>query len=328
LFNEADDPDHAGWIQFTLSAARLSFSGRLQMGTEKFPFTGQFTEAHYAESTVPRKNRSALSLRLQLVTTNQNSIVLGSVSAPTWTTPLFGHILYFNSKAPTPHAGRYTVSFLNTNTAPHLPNGHGGASIIISPSGKVAVSARTATGTAISQAAGLGKNGDFPLYLTGLKGRERAVGWVRVANTGVSVASANVWWTKLPGPDPSYAQGFSLELTAEGSRWAPAASGNLLGFSQGKATFAGGDLANPGTAPGAVVPVASPDGKVFQSVGEAAQVKLSFSKSTGNMTGEFRHPVTGQRLKVWGYGLPQQRTATGFFLGNTYSGSISLTPLP
>jgi hypothetical protein len=327
LFSDTDHPDHAGWLQFSLNAARRSFSGRLQIGAERFPFSGHFTETHSAETAVPRKNRPELLLTLQLVTTNQDSIVVGDVSAPDWATPLYGQVLHFNSKAPTSLAGRYAVSFLNTNTSPAQPNGHGGAAIIISPSGKVTVSARTATGTAISHTAGLGKNGDFPLHLAGLKGRERALGWLRVSTSGATVRSANVWWTKQPGPDAAYPDGFDLELTALGSTWV-ATTANVLGFTRGVAAFFGGDLQEDGLPVSAVIQVSTRNGTSFQSADAPERVKLSVAKSTGVMKGEFRHPVTGQKLKVWGYGLPQQRTANGFFLGDAHSGSVSLTSLP
>lgn len=233
-------PESSGFFQYTLSASRRSFSGKILIGPDAYPFSGTFSSAHDSQVEVNRRNSTPLTLQLQLVTTNDTPQVFGSVTDGSWLASLRGIRLFFSGKTHTPLAGRYTLSLLNTNFQQLMPNGSGYGTVIIRSNGTVVVSGQAGDGTSIAQTCGLSRLGDWPLYVSMFKGRGRLIGWLRVSpQSNSSIQSDAVGWVKNPGPDKLYPDGFNLLLQPTGSRYNRPSSGSVLSFTNGVAAFSG-----------------------------------------------------------------------------------------
>jgi len=317
----------SGSFDFTVSGSKQTFSGLIRSGPNKYSFSGKFSLAQSAEVQVQRKGATPLQLRLQLVSTNDNMRCFGTLSDGVWTADWMGRMSYYSSQNPTTMAGRYTVAFMNTNTSLTAPNGNGYGAIVVSRNGKVTFSGRTAEGTSISQTRNLAKFGDWPLWASVSRARQQLLGWVRLnPQSNPSVSGSSVWWSKTPGADPLYPDGYSLPLTAIGSVWAPPANGPVLSFLSGVSGFYGGDLNTNGIPLWLYVPVSGRNGTAFSAAKAPEKVSLSISRSTGVLSGSMVNPLTGTKLRIQGVALRQQNAARGSVLGPRGSGYFSLTP--
>ncbi len=328
LFYETNQVAHdaSGYFQFTLSGSKSTFSGKLQIGRSRYPFSGKISASHEASVVITRKDGRPLDLHLQLVTINDDSKCVGTLTDGVWDATVLGHLVYYSTTRPTSLARNYTLALVNTNASLAEPNGSCSARLTVSAAGKVNLSGYSATGTSLSQSRGLSRSGFFPLYVVQNKGRERTLGWLRVVNQSASsVTGDSLVWTKEPGDQKFYPNGFYLSLSAVGSTW-PTDTNAKLNFTDGVASFFGGDLFGTEYPAGDFVRVKSKDGRSFKASDAPEKVKISISRKTGILKGSLRHPATGKSLKIRGVALPQQNRARGFFLGREYSGNFTLAP--
>ncbi len=317
----------SGNFQFTVSGSKQTFSGKIRSGRSQYSFSGKFSLDQSAEVLVQRKGMTPLQLQLQLVSTNDNMRCFGNLTDGNWNASWMGRMNYYSSQNPTSLAGRYTVAFQNTNTSPAVPNGNGYGTIVVNSSGRVTFSGRTAEGTAISQSCNLAKFGDWPLWTSVTEGRQELMGWVQLnRQANPNVRSDSLWWSKIPGADARYAQGYFLLLTGVGSFWAPPANGPVIGFTSGTSSFFGGELVTNGIPFWDSLRVSGNKGVSFSVPNSPEQVTLSISRNTGVVSGSFRNPLTREKLKIQGVALPQQTAARGYYLGQKASGYFSLTP--
>lgn len=328
LFYETNQVAHdaSGYFQFTLSGSKSTFSGKLQIGKSRYPFSGKLSASHETSVTIQRKDGRSLDLHLQLVTTNDDSRCIGTLTDGVWDATVQGFLVYYNKNRPTSLGRNYTVALVNTNASTSEPNGSCSARLIVNSSGKVTLSGYAATGVSLSQSRGLSRSGYFPLYIVQSKGRERVIGWLRVANqASSSVTGDNVVWTKEPGDQKMYPGGFYISLSAVGSTW-PSDSTGKLSFNDGIASFFGGELFGSEFPAGDFVRVTAKEGRSFKNSDAPEKVKISINRKSGVIKGTLRHPTTGKALKIRGVALPQQNRARGFFLGTGNSGNFTLTP--
>src|SRR5439155_5639529 len=109
--------ESSGFLQYTLSSSRKSFSGKLMIGANSYSFSGAFSLAHDAQVSVQRPRTNALTMHLQLVTINNNSQIIGSVSDGVWTASVGGNRLYYSGGTTKILAGKYTLALENTNSS-------------------------------------------------------------------------------------------------------------------------------------------------------------------------------------------------------------------
>ena len=321
-------PESSGFFQYTLSASKRSFSGKIILGVKTYPFSGAFSLAHDSQVLVPRRNDAPLTLQLQLVTTNDTPQVFGTLTDGNWLAEVRGNRLYFSSKIPTTLAGRYTLSLLNTNIDQLVPNGSGYGAVLILKNGTVALSGQAGDGTAISQSCGLSRLGDWPLHVSMFKGRGRLIGWLLVSQqAGSSIQSDGVAWVKAAGPDKSYPNGFAnVMLQPTGSTFIRHTNTSVISFTNGVAVFSAGDLFSDNFALFDFVKVLIPHQNTFVAEQSVENLRLSVNAGTGIMTGHFVDPVTGLTDSIKGIVLQQQNYARGFFLGTNASGCFTLSP--
>jgi len=317
-------PESSGFFQYTLSASKRSFSGKILIGANTYRFSGVFSIAHDSDFQVQRPNTTPLSVHMQLVTTNDSPLVIGSVTDGVWSSFLRGNRLYFTSRIPTALAGRYTLSLLNTNLDRLAPNGSGYGAVTIRSNGTVQLTGQAGDGTAISQNCGLSRSGDWPLYVSMFKGRGRLIGWLNVArHSTFSIAGDAVGWVKSPGPDKLYPDGFGVTLQPTGSSYVRTLPG--LSFTNGVVALSGGDLFSDDVPIWDFVKVLVPRPNAFVAEQGAESLKLDVKGSTGVVSGQFIDLVTGLKTPIKGVVLQQQGYAGGYFISTNSSGSFTLT---
>ena len=319
--------ESSGFFQYTLSASKRSYSGKITLGVNSYPFSGVFSLAHDSQVVVPRHNSTPLTMQLQLVTTNDSPQVFGVLTDGTWVAAMSGKRLYFSSQIPTPLATNYTLSLLNTNIEPQVPNGSGYGVVKIQKNGAVSISGQAADGTSISQGSGLSRSGDWPLYVSMFKGRGVLIGWLRVFHQANSSIQGNsVFWAKNPGPDKSYTNGFpALTLQASGSTYVRPLTGSVLAFTNAVASFYAGDLFLDNAAVWDFVKVLVPKPNSFVAEESTDHVSLSVNSGTGVISGQFIDFITGLKTPVKGVVLQQQNAVPGYFTSTNTAGSFTLT---
>jgi hypothetical protein len=320
--------ESSGFFQYTLSASKRSFSGKIILGTKTYPFSGAFSLAHDSQVMVPRRNDTPLTLQLQLVTTNDTPQVFGSLTDGNWLALVQGNRLYFTSKIITGLAGRYTLSLLNTNIDPLVPNGSGYGAVLILKNGTAVMSGQAGDGTAISQTCGLSRRGDWPFHVSMFKGRGRLIGWLHVSQQGgSSIQSSGVAWVKDAGRDKLYPNGFgNVMLQPTGSTFVRPTNTSVLSFTNGVAVFTAGDLFSGNIPTFDFVKILIPRLNTFVAEEGVENVRLTVNPGTGIMTGHFVHVVTGLTTPIKAIVLQQQNFAPGFFLSTNASGSFTLSP--
>src|SRR5882724_1413183 len=321
-------PESSGFFQYTLSASKRSFSGKIILGIKTYSFSGAFSLAHDSQVLVARRNNTPLTLQLQLVTTNDTPQVIGTLTDGNWLAEVRGNRLYFSSRIPTALTGRYTLSLLNTNIDQLVPNGSGYGAVLVLKNGTVALSGQAGDGTAISQSCGLSRLGDWPFHVSMFKGRGRLIGWLLVSQqAGSSIQSDGVAWVKDPGPDRLYPNGFAnVMLQPTGSTFIRHTNTSVLSFTNGVAVFSAGDLFSDNFALFDFVKVLIPRQNTFVAEQSVENLRLTVNAGTGIMTGHFVDPVTGLTDPIKGIVLQQQNYARGFFLGTNAAGAFSLSP--
>lgn len=326
------DPDllvaeSSGWVQFSVSASRSTFSGSLLLGTRRYSFSGALPPEHYVEVEATAKNTSPLLLRLQLLTVNDLPQMTGEVIAEGWSSTLRAHRLHYTSKAPTTLSGSYTLALQNTNLSLIAPTGDGFGAIVTRPDGTVRVKGRAADGTAFSSSAGMSRVGDWPLHVVTHRGRGRLLGWLRTAKQSNRSIHGNwVGWVKDPGPDKNYPDGFGLVLQPTGSTYTPPSAAPVLAFTNGVAAIYGGDLVSQGDPFWTFIRMKLTPPASFRAEKSTENLQLSVNKGNGLVSGSFRNMATGKSSRIYGAVLQQQLAVRGFFQSTNSAGSFLVAP--
>jgi hypothetical protein len=318
-------PEGSGYFQFTISATKRSFSGKVSSGKTVVRESGTFSLAHEADITLPGPGGALVAAHVQLLTTNDTPQIIGLSTNGTTNIFLIGNRLYYNSKLTNSLAGKYTLSLQNTNLSPLVPNGDGYATIRISRSGTVAISGQTADGSKFSQSCGLSRLGDFPLYASLNGARGRLLGMQRLKKqTSSSILGPGSIWVKDPGPDTLYPDGFYLILNGIGSTFVSPASQPIFAWTNGVISFHAGDLFTGDVAIWDFVPVALRPPARFVPDRSTENVNVSASAGNGAVSGSFRDPITDLKAQIRGVVLQQQKTARGFFISTNSAGAFGM----
>src|SRR5207245_11361488 len=121
--------------------------GRLQIGTNRYGFTGHMNLQCEATNFIRRKHELPLSLQLRVGTNDQIDQIFGSLSDGTWTATLSGDRARFNARTnPAPCAGSYTLLFPGPDADPFVPSADGFGSARVNSNGVVLLSATLGDG--------------------------------------------------------------------------------------------------------------------------------------------------------------------------------------
>jgi hypothetical protein len=323
LFFDPNDVTLQSSGAFSISStANGKFSGKLQIGSRRSSFTGQFDGGGNATNSVPRANQSPLSVILHLDPGDADRID-GTVSDGVTIAPLAGDRAVFDGRQRlAPQVGPYTMVIPGGDSA-SVPNGDSYGTVTVDKTGKVKLTGSLADGTKITQTVTISKNGEWPLFIPLYAGQGSLFGWLNFATTATNDISGDVVWLKSNIPTARfYPAGFSLPGTAEGFRYHPPASGmGVLNFTSGSVVLSGGDLA-PG-----VTNLIAIDARNHVTNLSSNRFSLTFKTSTGTFSGRVTLPNTSRSLSFSGVLLQQDaEVGRGYFLGTTQSGHVMVAP--
>ena len=224
FFDEsAPDVPSSGRFEFNLTSSKKAFSGKATILDQVYKFSGMFSNAHDTTVTATcKKSSTPLTLKMQLLTTNQTVFLEGTASDGTWTSQLRGYYSGFSSNTPPAGFGPYTLALVYTNLSGpgELPNGVSVATADMRMSGRVNMAGRMADGTPYSCSSVVSPTGEWPVYVPLNRNRGCLVGWVQSGATDAGgPQSLPLFWIKWPGQDTYYPNGFNLSLQPLVSRY-------------------------------------------------------------------------------------------------------------
>jgi hypothetical protein len=198
------------------------FSGTLQMGRHRYPFSGKFDSNGLAQIQVRRENQSPLKLELQVDTTPGAGLITGFVTDDTWKAELIADKAgSYTKENPAPEAGRFHMVISVTGStgaaAAEMLAGNGHGNLVVEKSGRVHLTGALPDGTKLNQAAALSGDGQWGLYVPLYGGKGSALGWVSFTGVETNALSGQVIWTRpaLAGGQ----NGFTIQSTVSASRY-------------------------------------------------------------------------------------------------------------
>jgi hypothetical protein len=306
---------------------RGTYSGTLQLGANRYPFSGRLNSSGTATNSIPRKLALPLSLRLQMDTADDQRLT-GLVGDGTWLARLRANRAVYSAKTnPAPFAGRYTVIIPGSGDPAdaNRPPGDGYGTVTVDQSGRVKLSGTLADGAKLTRTASVSTQGEWPLYAPLYRGQGQILGWQSFAAAAPHDPGGTVRWIKPPASGAAYyPPGFDIETNIVGSAYQPPATPDspVLDWTSGILTLTGGDLT---AAISQSVTIGS-NNKVLTSSG--SPLKLKLVTSTGLFKGTMTDPATGRRISFNGALRQNRNSGSGFFLGASQSGAVFLGPEP
>jgi hypothetical protein len=314
----------SGFITLTVTADSGAFTGKLLIGSAKWPLAGQFDANGNATVTVKRGGMTPLTLALQLDLSGGSDQITGTftINDNSWTAQMVANRAVFDALTnPCPQAGTYTLLIPGTPGATQSPAGDGFGIVTVTPAGLVTLTGTLADGTPVSQSTTLSKSGQWALYAPVYAfGRGSMLGWLSFTNTLSSDISGLLSWIRPVIPTtPQFTTGFAVTTEAVGSLYIPPANES--------------PILNMGTGI-----VALGDGALVQSFTNQIQLnanntvanlsnnglQLTFNTGNGLFAGKAQDPVTSAYLSFKGIVLQKQNTGGGFFLNQNQSGEVYL----
>jgi len=310
---------NSGYFTLNLTDAG-AFSGRLLLAGATLSFSGGFNIERRSAVTVLRRGAAPLLLDLHLIPSEEG--IDGWVADGVWVAPLVSDRTAPGSSNAL--AGKYTLVAEGAEDAENGPGGMGAGTLTVSPQGAVAVTATLGDGTAVSQATGISKEGQWPLYASLYKGQGVFMGWMGV-NT-----NAEALWIKNPvAADKFYPAGFHEVRTVAISQYQPPAAGkSVLDWTNGQVVLHGGNWDIPLTNQ-----VVLTNNQVRVLGGNVSNLTVTLTLPTGLFSGSFKHPATGASTPFKGALLQETYDAVPYsggawFRGTNQSGYVRLEVAP
>ena len=326
LFYDTNALSHAsaGLFSFALTDSG-TFSGRLQQGAAKHPFSGRFDLGLSVQRSIARRGTNEVVVRLQLKIGSDQ--ILGTVSNASWVSESFGYRSAFSSPAEaTNFQGAYTVLLPGAAVPEDGQMGHGCGRMSVSSAGSVSFKGTLGDGGVAVQKVPLAANGQWPFYVSLYSGKGSVFGWLTLVNTPTNEVIGPLWWTKPVGAKGSlYPAGFTNEVEMLGSRYVrPAPGARVLDFTNAALILHGGNLAQ--SLPNTVA--LDERNKLTVTSTNVNRLALTVSLPTGAFSGNFVHPQLSKWVSIKGVLLQKQNLGGGFFIGTNQSGSVNLIPEP
>ena len=323
LFYNSTNVSHttAGFTTFTMNT-NGAFSGQLRFGPT-YALSGQFNVSGIATVSVPRSGLTTLTVKLTNdVSGALTEVVTGTVSDGTWTSGLRAYRAPFSTNNPTDLAGKYTVVFVGSETAPS-PQGDGYGTVTVDRAGNVSLFGSLADGTAISQSTKLSRNGDWPFYISLYTNKGCILSPLTIATNGTTAAvevNGSTFWAKAGTAGGTYFnKGFTNVSSAVGAPYTPPAVGaRIINATGGSIVAQDGGL----TEAFRNAFTLTTTNTVLMVAPVTNSMTLTVQTNVGTFTGAFRHPVSGVTKTYKGVFLQNARVGGGYFLGSTNSGSI------
>jgi lysyl endopeptidase len=323
LFSDdsSGDPENSsGFVSLSITAGG-KFSGRIQIGSQKYSMSGQLDASGMAATDVKRRSGNPLSVQLQVDLSGASDQITGSVTDGSFDGNLAAYRSpAFSKSSPSFSPGHYTFIIPGNPGSGSEPGGDGYATVTLDRSGKVKMTGVLGDGTKISQSTSVSQSGQWPFYVGLYGGQGSILGWLSFGDLSSSDLSGDVRWVRpLIGGAKYYPDGFTISRSIDGSYYTRPAGGNtILSIGDGQVNLAGGDL-NPDLSTTFTM---LPGSKVL-GTGDA-KLGLTFSLTTGVFTGRLIDPGSGQAAVFHGVVLQRQNVGAGNFLGPDQTGEASI----
>ncbi|MDB6174372.1 MAG: hypothetical protein JWL59_3683 [Chthoniobacteraceae bacterium] len=340
----------AGVIRLAVKRGGL-FSGVVRIAGNAFPLRGYFDQggtAHFrkgagTELVLTKIPRLALTLQLDVAgNTGQLLGIVTEESAPFAVVEADRALYTADKNASPPYlrlpdalAGPYTVRFSVNESAldpARLPHGYGIAAVNVRSDGSVRLAGTLADGTPISCASALSKNNRWPLYAAFARGDGSISGYVQFQDVPAAddLDGRNLYWFSPEQPGAKryplgWADGLKTELI--GSKFVMPASARSnenasfpLPDSTAELMLAGGGLPESGLSKAISISRRNVGSVITPG---AERLKINFNRN-GYFSGSFLYPETQLATKFRGVILQKQEVGSGFFLGPTQSGAVTI----
>ncbi|HET7625969.1 MAG TPA: hypothetical protein VFM25_11970, partial [Verrucomicrobiae bacterium] len=301
----------SGFIRIT-TTKKGKFSGLLQTGFGRYPFSGFFDDNGDAE---------IFGTPFEIQVSNSGDQITGTIGdGETWTADLVLDKNSFNAKKnPAPFAGRYTIVFPGSGDVNNtqIPFGSGYGSINVSKSGQARFQGVLADGTKVTQTTSVSDHGLWPLFVRLYHGGGQLLGLESFVSA--NPLSAPVNWIKEENDNARfYPDGFNFTTNSMGSPFNKT-NAPITGFGVGTVAFSGGNLARDFSDTVFVT------GKKVKNQSET-RLTLKVNPNTGLFNGSAENPGAKKPVKFKGAILQEQSSGSGFFLGADQSGRVSVNP--
>jgi hypothetical protein len=285
------------------------YSGKLQIGSKSYPFSGTFDPTGVGTNAVSRKGASTLGLALKVNLADPTSITGTVTDAGNWTANLQANRAVLKGSANS-FAGNYTLVIPGADGS--TPGGDSYATVAVAATGKLKMTGSLADANKLTQSTLVSANGQWPLYVSLYGGQGQLFGWLIFANGTVE---GDLNWIKNPVAKAKfYPGGFDFDTHAIGSKFH--ATNPFLDFSSGVLILSGANLPAPITNLVTVsgITVTGPN------------LSLRFSAVKGTFKGSFVNPPGNAKIPLNGVLLQNQDFGSGYFLGAGQSGSVFFGP--
>jgi hypothetical protein len=300
-----------------------AYSGYLQLGAQRYSFSGKLGLQRQMAKSILRGKNSPLGLNLQIGDTNQSDQIFGQVTNELWAATLLGDRAVFNSRTnPAPFRGKYTLLVPGQSGDMSTPAGNGFGTVYVGPAGTALFAGRLADGAMVSQGAQVSKNGLWPLYAPLYLGNGSLLSWLAFTNQAGSDLNGSLSWIRSSNPKAHYYPGGftnDFNINAVGSAYLPPVRTNILDLADAQLEFSGGDLANSFTN--------------FLTLGLNSTVKsgsnhlaMTFVLSAGTYYGTVKDPSSGKTWPFRGAVLQKMNAGYGYLLGTNQSSSVVFEP--
>ena len=324
LFYETDEvqPGRSGYFTFNVTE-RGTYTASLRIGNRKSSAKGKLGLEGQATNTITRAGTNSLTATWSVALDGSDQLN-GTVSDGSWTATLLGDRAIFGKTNPAPYAGRYTFIILGS-PGPLAPEGDSYGAAVVDSKGGAKLSGSLADKTSLTAKAPISKNGHWPLYVPLYGGKGALLGWATFTNQAATDFAGVMSWVK-PSTSTAilYPGGFASESAMLGSRYTRpiGVTNHILALTNAQVLLTGGNLQQPLTND-AIVGLNS---KVTNT--GPANLSLSFSLSSGLLSGKFTPTSSIASTSFKGAVLQKANFASGYFLGTNESGRVTVDRAP
>jgi hypothetical protein len=322
LFAQTTGPAPQSAGAFTLTATpKSTFTGSVQIGNARYPMRGQFDNNGFAQVPIKGRNLpSPTTVSLQLDFSAAPGFVEGTISNSTWVAQLLGHRLVFDGKTMvSPQLGKYTMIIPGNGDGSTAPGGDSFATVSVDKFGRIRMVGSLADGTRVMQSSTTSSDAVWPLYVPLYGGQGLLWSFILFTNSVQGDLGGDLTWVKTNVAKAKfYPNGFIVETNAWGSSYQnPGPGQNPLNLASANLVLTGGGLSQPVSNS-----LAFTGNRGTSSSGGKAS--LTFNPGVGTFSGR----VAGQPKPIVynGVALQVSNYASGFFLGTSQSGRVTVSP--
>jgi hypothetical protein len=329
LFYEPSQARHESSGPFNLTLTKRGlYSGEVQCGTNRWPFSGQFALDGRATNSIGDDGLLHAEWVLDLDRIRTNYLTgLVAPSGGEWTAQVIGDLVPVQGTNASAYQGKYTVVLAGARDSmtSDWPAGDGYGALTVDAAGMLTFSGRLADGKPITQSAQVSASGMWPLYVPLYGGEGMVLSWVQLRTNATPPeplqGNPAQWDRPAISNSAYYPAGFEVLTSLTVSKYKGATPVLPLG-PNGMLVFAGGSLTEPLTN---LVTLTSSN--TTMSLGPQP-LTMTITCSNGFFSGMVTLPGATGSTPFQGAVLQGQSYGSGFFRDGGQSGWLFLGPTP